>query len=77
MGVDDLEESYQDFGGIRQMRTPPDGYGDPPEGYVECTECDGKGYVKCEHEDREDGVCLMCGYDFRPELIDEAKDKHE
>ena len=46
---------------------------DPPEGHIECPECDGKGYVKCEHYDKEDEICLECGYDFRPEMIDGSR----
>ena len=45
-----------------------------PEGMIPCIECDGKGYVKCEHDQRGDhNDCLDCGYDFTPDLMDEAK----
>ena len=38
-----------------------------------CEDCDGKGWVVCEHWEREDGICLDCSYDFRPDMIDEAE----
>lgn len=34
------------------------------EGKTYCRECDGRGWVKCEHTEREDGHCLDCGYNL-------------
>lgn len=56
-----------------------------PVGMIECLECsgagcpdcEGKGYVRCEHWETDHGICLDCGYDETPDLIDHAVDLYK
>ncbi len=42
------------------------------EGKAACIECNGKGWVKCEHQEIGDHrECLDCGYDTTPDLADQ------
>jgi hypothetical protein len=52
------------------MTTPKD-YG---PNKTECPECSGAGWVKCEHQEFDDhNICLDCGYNQLPDLMDEAE----
>ncbi len=46
----------------------------PEDKLKPCTECDGKGWMECEHQEYGDhNDCLDCGYDRTPDLMDQAK----
>ena len=49
----------------------------PPEGYTPCVECDGLGYVKCKHQDRDGYKCPACGKNLLSDMMEEAEHKLE